>query len=490
LLVTNTTSLLPFQIISRSSFMKMEISDYGHNVWTLFTIPYTEVYIGGFYFISYNGAALSAALGCGAYDFKLTAGETWYFEPITVKDFTITENAYTIRDDLMLPFKFSEQQYETTPLIAPCDSFLPFMFSTENTTLSPTTPPTIYLYDVDANCVVTELTDIVVTVLTISGKTYYIHDGECFYPFLECGTYKLEIVDGTHSYFSVPFSAVCDMNDIPDGYRVMLDFNRCVMRDEDGEILIEECSDIPFILLNRYGTPTKVYVYEVALKTIGLLSINNITTNSSDIAHTENKLWLYAHTGAPLYSIILKEWNISISPFSETYNRTITGFKYSAGLCAKDDNTLIGIESIFGGGSYTTKVYECDITTNVSSNTYKFDLLPNRSINGDYILTSTNKLIVTTNSSPDTTIIHITQYDYLTGVMEVDIQISPSVHWAFGLFEYNNEIYIVDEVNTTFTYVWKIDKDPPYSLTLYDSINFGMLGASQIPSQLDVHFST
>jgi uncharacterized protein (TIGR02145 family) len=239
-LVTNTTSLLPFQIISRSSFMKMEISPHGDNDWDLITIPYTEVYIDGFYFISYNGSALAETLDCGAYDFKLTAGETWYFEPITVKDFTIVENVYTIRDDLMLPFKFTEQQLETTPLIAPCDSFLPFMFSTENETSGTVT---VYLYD--ANCLVTELTDIVVTVLTVSGKTYYIHEGDCFYPFLECGTYKLEIVDGTHSYFSVPFDAVCDMNDIPDGYRVMLDFNRCVMRDEEGNILYEECSDIP-----------------------------------------------------------------------------------------------------------------------------------------------------------------------------------------------------------------------------------------------------
>jgi hypothetical protein len=222
--------------------MKMEISPFKENDWSLITIPYTEVYIDGFYFISYNGSAIDE-LECGAYDFKLTAGETWYFEPITVKDFIITENAYTIRDDLMLPFKFSEQQFETSPIIAPCDSFLPFMFSTENATSG-----TIAVYLYDADCVVTELTDIVVTVLTISGKTYYIHEGECFYPFLECGTYKLEIVDGTHSYFSVPFDAVCDMNDIPDGYRVMLDFNRCVMRDEDGIILYEECSDIPVIV--------------------------------------------------------------------------------------------------------------------------------------------------------------------------------------------------------------------------------------------------
>lgn len=266
-LVTNTTSLLPFQVISNGSFIKFEISPHGDNDWTIITIPYTEVYIDGFYFISYNGSAIDE-LECGAYDFKLTAGEVWYFEPITVKDFTIVENAYTIRDDLMLPFKFSEQQFETSPIIAPCDSFLPFMFSTENATSGTIT---VYLYDVNAGCVVSELTDIVVTVLTISGKTYYIHEGDCFYPLLECGTYKLEIVDGDHSYFSVPFDAVCDMNDIPDGYRVMLDFNRCVMRDEDGVILYEECSDIqepeppePEIDIIKYGLLYNYFVAEDA----------------------------------------------------------------------------------------------------------------------------------------------------------------------------------------------------------------------------------
>jgi uncharacterized protein (TIGR02145 family) len=258
-LVTDTTSLLPFQVISLGSLIKIEISPYRENDWSLITIPYTEVYIGGYYFISYNGAALAEALECGAYDFKLTAGETWYFEPITVKDFEITENAYTIRDDLMLPFKFSEQQFETTPLIAPCDSFLPFMFSTENSTSGTVT---VYLYDVVADCVVTELTDIVVTVLTVSGKTYYIHEGDCFYPFLECGTYKLEIVDGTHSYFSVPFSAVCDMNDIPDGYRALKDFNGCVMRDIDGDILTEECADVPSDI--NYGNLYDWYVVDDA----------------------------------------------------------------------------------------------------------------------------------------------------------------------------------------------------------------------------------
>ena len=48
-----------------------------------------------------------------------------------------------------------------------------------------------------------ELTDIVVDIMTIGGKTYYIHEGGCFSPFLECRLYKLEIVDGENSYFSV-----------------------------------------------------------------------------------------------------------------------------------------------------------------------------------------------------------------------------------------------------------------------------------------------
>jgi len=235
MLVTDTTHLLPFQVISNGAFMKFEYSPHGENTWTILTILYSEVVIDGFYYISYNGNAIDE-LPCGAYDFKLTAGETWYFETIRVEDFIITENAYTLRDELMLPLKFSEQQFETTPLIAPCDSFLPFMYATDNATSGSVT---VYLYDEDCNA--TELTDIVVDIMTIGGKTYYIHEGGCFSPFLECGLYKLEIVDGENSYFSVWFDVECGIEDIPDGNRALRDFNGCVMRDADGDILYESC---------------------------------------------------------------------------------------------------------------------------------------------------------------------------------------------------------------------------------------------------------
>ena len=233
-LVTDLTHLLPFQVISQGAFQKLEYRLYGDTAWTELTITYSEVMIEGFYFISYHGNAITE-LPCGVYEFRLTAGETWYFEPIMIEDFEHTENSFTARDLLMTPLKFSEQRFDTLPLIAPCDSFLPFMFTTENATNG---SPTYTLVAADGT--ETALT-ITVDVLTISGRTYYIHDGSCFYPFLTCGQYYIRINDGAFTYYSVPFNAECGMNDIADGYRPMRDANGCVMRDEFGNILTETC---------------------------------------------------------------------------------------------------------------------------------------------------------------------------------------------------------------------------------------------------------
>jgi len=238
--ITDIYSLLPFQIISEGGYIRSEISVYGSGVWAEITVPITTVISEGFYIHSYDGTAI-AGLICGAYEFRVIAGEIWWFEPFTVEDFDFTENAYKVRDLVMTPLKFLEQQIETLPLIAPCDSFLPFMYTTEN----PSGGSPIYTL-VAADGTETALT-ITVDVLTIDGRTYYIHDGACFYPFLTCGEYYIRINDGAYVYYSVPFSASCSMNDIPDGYRAMRDFNGCVMRDEDGDIIYESCMDIEII---------------------------------------------------------------------------------------------------------------------------------------------------------------------------------------------------------------------------------------------------
>ena len=234
-LLTDLSHLLPFQVISNGAYMKMEYSLYGEDSWTEITLPVTTVMTDGFFIHSYNGEALASELPCGVYEFRLTAGETWYFEPIMIEDFTITENALSVRDELMTPFKITEQLADTTPLIAPCDRILPFMFRTSNATSG-----TVTVTMVDSDGAETALT-ITVHTGVIDGKTYYWHRGECLYPFLTCGKYYLKIVDGANTYYSVPFMPECGISDIPDGNEPLRDANGCVMRDADGDILYEPC---------------------------------------------------------------------------------------------------------------------------------------------------------------------------------------------------------------------------------------------------------
>ena len=233
-LVTDLTHLLPFQVISQGAFQKLEYRLYGETAWTELTITYSEVVVEGFYFISYHGNTIEE-LPCGVYEFRLTAGEMWWFEPIMIEDFTITENALSVRDELMTPFKITEQLADTTPLIAPCDMILPFMFRTSNVTSG-----TITVYMVDSDGAETALS-ITVSTGVIGGKTYYWHRGECLYPFLTCRKYYLKIVDGANTYYSVPFVPECGISDIPDGNVELRDTNGCVMRDADGNILYEPC---------------------------------------------------------------------------------------------------------------------------------------------------------------------------------------------------------------------------------------------------------
>ena len=228
-------ALLPFQVISNGAYMKMEYSLYGEDSWSEITLPVTTVMTDGFFIHSYNGEALASELPCGVYEFRLTAGETWYFEPIMIEDFDITTNEFSKVDELMTPFKFTEQIIDTTPLIAPCDRILPFMFRTDNVTSG-----SIVVTMVDSDGAETSLS-ITVQTGVIDGKTYYWHRGECLYPFLTCGKYYLKIVDGANTYYSVPFMPECGISDIPDGSEPLRDANGCVMRDDDGTILYEPC---------------------------------------------------------------------------------------------------------------------------------------------------------------------------------------------------------------------------------------------------------
>lgn len=221
------------------------------------------------------------------------------------------------------------------------------------------------------------------------------------------------------------------------------------------------------VFLNDSGSPTSIYSYNP--NTTVLTYLYDSTNGSSDIANTSNKLWVYNGGGGSLL-----EYDITLSPFSQTYNRTITSVYHNAGLCAIDDTTLINING--------SNVYEIDITTNVASSTLKWSTISGRSVAGDYMYTTTNKLIITNNSSSGA---HITQYDYTTGTVEVDLDITATIPFPYGVFEYGSEIYIVNSNGK----VYQIMGSSPYTLTLVDDMPITVFGASQIPSKITEDFT-
>ena len=221
------------------------------------------------------------------------------------------------------------------------------------------------------------------------------------------------------------------------------------------------------VFLNDSGSPTSIYSYNP--NTTVLTYLYDSTNGSSDIANTSNKLWVYNGGGGSLL-----EYDITLSPFSQTYNRTITSVYLNAGLCAIDDTTLINING--------SNVYEIDITTNVASPTLKWSTISGRAVAGDYMYTTTNKLIITNNSSSGA---HITQYDYTTGTVEVDLDITATIPQPYGVFEYGSEIYIVNSNGL----VYQIMGSSPYTLTLVDDIAITVYGASQIPSKITEDFT-
>lgn len=224
------------------------------------------------------------------------------------------------------------------------------------------------------------------------------------------------------------------------------------------------------VLFNDSDNPSKVYAYYPDTTDSVLLDVPLVPDFEVDIAHTANKLWLLG-SGVPV------EWDITLSPFSASYNRVISGGLFnSPGLGAIDDTTLIGISG--------DKVYEVNITVNPATNTEKFSMIPGRSISGDYLLTTTGKFIVTNYVSPYE--VYITQYDYSTGDVEVDIEITPTISSPYGIYEYDGDIFIADGSGQ----LYMIDKDYPYGLTLVDTLPYYINGASQLPSYLTVHFST
>jgi hypothetical protein len=262
-------------------------------------------------------------------------------------------------------------------------------------------------------------------------------------------------------------------------YKYLVELNEWIIHQNKGTVPVTENTGPALsptsVLINTPGG--SVYFYDTSTDISVMLDVPSTSSGfASDIAHTQNKLWMNTSTS-------IREWDITLNPFTATLNRTITTpHSIGAGLGAIDNTTLITTNVSVTPNTVVT----LDVTNNTVTSTYKFDLVVggvNRYIAGDLLLTTTNKVITTNHNGSGN--IYTTQFDYATGVVEVDREIGGTIGSPFGLYIENSNIYITN-VNGN---VYEIGKTSPYNMTLVGNTGVGIFGASQVPSALTTNFT-
>ena len=196
-----------------------------------------------------------------------------------------------------------------------------------------------------------------------------------------------------------------------------------------GALVVPECSTLSIDIngnVSSYNSTTNVFTFLFA------------SGGSADIAHTTTKLWLYNN-------VAFKEYNITLSPFTSTLYRTYSipiGVRLGAGLCAVNDTTLISSNTLDNNRIIKITLNPIPDNTIIIENLFFLPL--GRKIAGDFIYTTDNKIILTTESTSGPINIWISQYAIINGVwtLEFDLSITSTAPGPFGLTTINGGIYI------------------------------------------------
>ncbi len=252
--------------------------------------------------------------------------------------------------------------------------------------------------------------------------------------------------------------------------------------------------DVLFITSGSSASINRLWRWNQSNLTTELL-VDNFPTggtqrNYSDITHTSTKLW----RGGGATTIL--EYDITLSPFTISYNRQITApFILGEGLAVREsggNNILIvnsGNTNNLQGG-----VYELDITTTTATSTLKFPFITNGVCFGDMLLSTNNKLIAMVRISGATQLYRIIQYDYDTGTEELIVTPSNNTFLTRNsFFVYSSGLYVFKAGSspTSRSRTEEINVTSPYSL-VGNSYEFwlgtAINGTSQVPSASTVNF--
>jgi hypothetical protein len=132
------------------------------------------------------------------------------------------------------------------------------------------------------------------------------------------------------------------------------------------------------------------------------------------------------------------------------------GFTTSSGIVALDDSTLIAIDDSASPQDVVELVLDCNVTPPSFTSTVQFSLQTDRTAIGNMLYTTSGKLLVINidTVSGDT---YITQYDYATGVIELDLNIgsitATTIHECgcdIFVIDTNNDLYLITTTSVTF----------------------------------------
>ena len=193
-----------------------------------------------------------------------------------------------------------------------------------------------------------------------------------------------------------------------------------------------------------------------------------------DLAHSNDKLWINSATN-------IREYNITLSPWSQTFNRNIsTGSVQTGNALGKppgSNNKLVVVDV----SRSPSVIVELDIT-NSPATSVDIATLPAGGVTpGDLLITDTiqpkiliNLIYVTSGADG------LYQYDYNTGAFEIYVPLGSAAS-AYGIYEEGNSIYLVTAAGLTYSLL----PTSPYTVTYVQTIPIispvtYVVGASQL----------
>lgn len=227
--------------------------------------------------------------------------------------------------------------------------------------------------------------------------------------------------------------------------------------------IVTECCGI------LLSSTDSIYYLDKLTNAINQLNVLGYTT-SFGIAMTANYLWSV--------DTQFSQWDITLNPFTATFNTTIpfpVGFTTSSGIVAIDNSTIVAIDDSVSPQDVVELEIDDPITPMFMTSTIKFALQTDRVAKGNPLYIQTGEIIII-NQDSTTYTYYISQYNYSTGVLELDINIG-SVE-ASSLFQCECDIF----VTTTSGDLYMIVKAPPYALFYLGS----NVGVSNITSATQV----